>query len=313
MSQACPMCGSRSGAVVGQLTRSDLRKIWIRDLGIDPVEWISTPTIEYQHCDVCDLRYFDDELAGPEEMYRKLEELPWYYLESKPEFDVAIRHLDGADRVLEIGAGAGAFGRLVSGRTAYVGLELNSGAAHRARESGLDVRAESLRDHAASGPEMYDAVVTFQVMEHVPAVGNFVRECRRCLRPGGRLIASVPSHDGFMGVELNSVLDLPPHHLTQWSDRCLSSVATLFDFTLIGLEHDEIAPYHRTNYLRQKYLDRIGLRRTDARPVRASRAVHAVERVVRAGGGAWGRLRHPAFPPDFGHSVTACYERNFTS
>ena len=53
-----------------------------------------------------DLRYFDDELAGPEEMYRKLELLPWYYLDHKPEFDIAVRHLDGAKRVLEIGSEA---------------------------------------------------------------------------------------------------------------------------------------------------------------------------------------------------------------
>lgn len=201
---------------------------------------------------------------------------------SKPEFDVAIDHLDGAERILEIGAGAGAFGRLVSDRT-YVGLELNAAAADRAVASGLDVRPESLHDHATSGAGSYDAVVSFQVLEHVPAVGSFIRECRRCLRAGGRLIVSVPSHDGFMGVELNSILDLPPHHLTQWSDRCMSELSSLFDISLVGLDHDEIAPYHRANYLRQRYLDRIGLRRTDARPIRASGTFHAVDRAVRGG------------------------------
>ncbi len=284
----------------------------MRDLGIDPVEWISTPTIDYQHCAACDLRYFDDALAGPEEMYRELERFPWYYLESKPEFDVAIDHLDGAERILEIGAGAGAFGRLVSDRT-YVGLELNAAAADRAVASGLDVRPESLHDHATSGAGSYDAVVSFQVLEHVPAVGSFIRECRRCLRAGGRLIVSVPSHDGFMGVELNSILDLPPHHLTQWSDRCMSELSSLFDISLVGLAHDEIAPYHRANYLRQRYLDRIGLRRTDARPIRASGTLHAVDRVVHKGAGMWGRLRRPALPAGFGHSVTACYELALTS
>ena len=155
MSQACPMCGSGSSAVIGQLKRTDLRKIWIRELGIDPIEWIATPTIEYQHCVVCDLRYFDDGLAGPEEMYRELEEIPWYYLDNKPEFDIAIRHLAGVERILEIGAGEGTFGRLISGRDDYVGLELNSSAADQAVASGLDVRRESLADHARSAPELY--------------------------------------------------------------------------------------------------------------------------------------------------------------
>ncbi len=124
MSQACPMCGSGSSAVIGELARADLKKIWIRDLGIDPTPWIATQTLEYQQCGRCDLRYFDDDLAGPEEMYRKLDKLSWYYLEDKPEFAVAMDKLNGAERVLEIGAGAGAFGRQVSRQATYVGLEL---------------------------------------------------------------------------------------------------------------------------------------------------------------------------------------------
>jgi 2-polyprenyl-3-methyl-5-hydroxy-6-metoxy-1,4-benzoquinol methylase len=280
----------------------------MENLGIDPTAWIATPTIDSQRCDVCDLRYFDDELAGPEEMYRQLEELPWYYLEHKPEFDIAVRHLRGAERILEIGAGAGAFGRMISGRDAYVGLELNSSAVEQAVNSGLDVRRQSLADHLASDPAPYDAVVTFQVMEHVPAVGSFIRECLQCLRPGGSLIVSVPSHDGFMGMELNSILDLPPHHITQWSDRCMAAIASEFDLKLVSLDHDEIAPYHRSNYLHQKALDVLGLRRTDERPVRASRAFHFTDQLVSKAAGAWGRVRHPALPADFGHSVTACYE-----
>ena len=61
----------------------------------------------------------------------KLEQLPWYYLEHKPEFDIAVRHLDGAERILEIGSGAARVGRMVSGRDAYVGLELNLSAVNR--------------------------------------------------------------------------------------------------------------------------------------------------------------------------------------
>jgi SAM-dependent methyltransferase len=242
-------------------------------------------------------------------MYGELEKLPWYYMEHKPEFDIAVRHLDGAERILEVGAGAGAFGRLLSDRSAYVGLELNSSAVEQAVAGGLDMRREFLDDHLASAPEGYDAVVSFQVVEHVPAVGQFLRDCRRSLRPGGRLVISVPSHDGFMGAELNNILDLPPHHITQWSDRCLGELASLFDLRLVSLEHDDIAPYHRANYLHQKALDGLGFRRTDARPIRASRAFRSFDQVVSKAAGAWGRLRHPALPPGFGHSVTACYER----
>jgi SAM-dependent methyltransferase len=309
MSQACPLCGSGTTAVIGQVLGSDLRTTWMRGLGIDPAPWIVTPVIDYQHCTACDLRYFDDCLAGPEDMYHELQELPWYYMDDKPEFGVALQHLAPAERVLEVGSGAGAFGRLRSGQGAYIGLELNTSAVDRAVAAGVDVRNESVGEHLASNPEPYDAVVSFQVMEHVPAVSQFVRECVSCLQPGGRLIVSVPAHDGFMGVELNNILDLPPHHITQWSDRCLANLASLFDLRLVSLHHDDIAPFHRVNYLRQKGLDHLGLRRTDARPVRASTAVHSVEWLMSKAAGGWGRLRRPVLPAGFGHSVTACYER----
>ena len=51
MAQACPLCGSVSTAVIGRVTRADLRTVWMRDLGIDPGAWIVTPTIDSQHCD----------------------------------------------------------------------------------------------------------------------------------------------------------------------------------------------------------------------------------------------------------------------
>jgi SAM-dependent methyltransferase len=313
VSQACPLCGSGPGAVIGQVRGRDLRTIWIRELGIDPGAWIAPSVIDYQHCTVCDLRYFDDGLAGPEDMYQQLQKLPWYYLDDKPEFSVALGHLAPGQRVLEVGAGAGAFGRQRSGGGDYIGLEFSASAVEQAVAAGVDVRRQSLGDHLATAPEPYDAVVSFQVMEHVPAVGQFVRECIGCLRPGGRLIVSVPAHDGFMGAELNNILDMPPYHITQWSDRCLADLAPLFDLRLVSLQHDDIAPYHRVNYLRQKGLDHLGFRRTDARPVRASGAYHSVAWVMGKAAGGWGLLRRPVLPAGFGHSVTACYERRTDS
>ena len=139
MSQSCPLCQG-PGSVIGRLLRTDLRTMWTREFGIDPGPWMATPTLEYQLCTACDLRYFDDGLAGPEEMYGELEKLPWYYLDDKPEFEVALRHLGGAKRVLEVGAGAGAFGRLISDQAGYVGLELEflrsrTGGGHRTRRA----------------------------------------------------------------------------------------------------------------------------------------------------------------------------------
>ena len=212
---------------------------------------------------------------------------------------------DSRDRLWSRGVRADALG---TGRLRGTGAQLLGGRTGSGRPASTCVgslwQTTSLRT-----PITYDAVVTFQVMEHVPAVGHFLRQCLDCLRPEGRLIISVPSHDGFIGGELNSILDLPPHHITQWSDRCMAAMASEFDLNLVSLDHDEIAPYHRVNYLHQKSLNALGLRRTDERPVRSSSAFRSVDRLVSKAAGVWGRIRRPALPPGFGHSVTACYER----
>jgi SAM-dependent methyltransferase len=56
---------------------------------------------------------------------------------------------------------------------------------------GIDVFADiqqrlPLRDATA------DAVVSFQVMEHLSEPGNFIVECNRILKPGGRIVITVP-------------------------------------------------------------------------------------------------------------------------
>lgn len=54
-------------------------------------------------------------------------------------------------------------------------------------------------------PNSYDAVIAFEVIEHVPDVPEFLRVCERMLVPGGRVYLSTP--DGCFGDGKN------PHHL----------------------------------------------------------------------------------------------------
>src|SRR6185436_6911761 len=52
----------------------------------------------------------------------------------------------------------------------------------RRHGGGLRLRREALPDASA------DAVVSFQVLEHVDDVETYLSECNRVLRPGGRLV-----------------------------------------------------------------------------------------------------------------------------
>jgi 2-polyprenyl-3-methyl-5-hydroxy-6-metoxy-1,4-benzoquinol methylase len=85
-------------------------------------------------------------------------------------------------RILEVGAGDGAVGRWLreNGWSRYTGLDVRPPA--DVVGSITDWRALGLR------PESFDAIIAFEVLEHVPCH----RECLDLLRPGGELILTTP-------------------------------------------------------------------------------------------------------------------------
>ena len=56
---------------------------------------------------------------------------------------------------------------------------------------------------------------------------------------------SVPSADSFATHLPNFALDLPPHHLTRWTDKCLREVPRLLEVDLLELWAEPLQPIHR--------------------------------------------------------------------
>lgn len=106
-------------------------------------------------------------------------------------------------RVLEIGFGNGAFaGYVLSKGGAYVGSEINETLIERAREFGLNIFEDDIMNLIGTAKlESFDAVVAFDVLEHLVAedIGLFLLGAHRLLRPGGILLARVPSGDSPFG------------------------------------------------------------------------------------------------------------------
>ena len=173
---------------------------------------------------------------GEADFYEQLQKFGWYYLKDKAEYGIAGKYISTTDAVLEIGCGEGFF---TTNRTfgAYTGLEFNPQAIAVAQSKGLHVLADPIHDHAQKHGQAYDVVCAFQVLEHIPDVHEFIADCLRCLKPGGKLIFSTPSEDSFGAKAVNNIRNMPPHHATRWTARALASIKDVFALQACEIHH----------------------------------------------------------------------------
>jgi SAM-dependent methyltransferase len=218
-------------------------------------------SIQLFRCLDTGLRFFAPARAsGDDEFYGQLQEFDWYYMPWKWEHQQAALHIHTGMKVLEVGCGRGDFLSAIQPQGAIAtGLELNGSAVREGVAQGRDVRLESVESHAAAHAGEYDLVCSFQVLEHIPDVRSFLEAQIACLRPGGKLIVSVPNNDSFLGLGEN-ILNIPPHHMGLWNEASLRSLTRLFPLRLHKVYLEPLQHYHEeyfanviTRHFRRRY------------------------------------------------------------
>jgi SAM-dependent methyltransferase len=244
----CPFCHNSKYHTYYSYTKQSIIDAYINDPlfsenGEDGVDVSSdlgsiNSNIDLLECDNCSLRYFDPPLTGSSSFYRKLQKYHWYYKEGgddKSEFSFVKEHyLTDSDSVLELGCGDAYFKNYVKGN--YTGVDPFS--------QNPCVLKDTVESYAEKNIQ-HDIVCAFQTIEHVADPKSFVANAVRCTKLNGLLIISAPSEDSFLGYVRNFSLNLPPHHVTRWTDKSLKFLAEQFDLKLIDLYHEPMIDYHR--------------------------------------------------------------------
>jgi SAM-dependent methyltransferase len=219
---------------------------WRVKTGLDIVaEFHGHEMVHRYRCDRTGLEFFlPIETAASSELYGQLMALPWYYPGDKWEYAAALKDLQRSQWVLEVGSGSGAFLKQLRDRgIKAMGIEYSEVAVAASQAAGLQVENKSLQDLALDHAGQFDAICSFQVLEHVVDPLGFLQAALALLKPGGRLLLAVPNRQSFLSHHYN-VMDLPPHHMTRWCASTFQSLVGLLPVKVEHVAYEPLAPYH---------------------------------------------------------------------
>lgn len=252
----CILCGDRSLEPIDQIHWMDLRRLYRQQFSIDIAQIApqldrDAVLVSYR-CQACGVEFDSPCVEGDAGFYEQLCRTGHYvFSNAKWEFDQAIRDIGDGQRVMDVGCAEGAFlaqlCRLRRGIQPF-GVEPCARARERCQERGLVVTGEPMGCVTVTYAEAFDVVCGFQVLEHVASPATLLGQMVRCLRPGGRLLLSVPNMDGFIRCAVNDLLNLPPHHVSRWRPSTMEAIARRAGLRVLRLLCEPVADYHREWY-----------------------------------------------------------------
>ncbi|RWA61372.1 class I SAM-dependent methyltransferase [Mesorhizobium sp. M4B.F.Ca.ET.190.01.1.1] len=156
--------------------------------------------------------------------YRRMaatEDEHWWFCGRRAIAEAVIRGL-GLPRdadILEIGAGTGGNIRMLEQFGTVTAVEMNELARRIAREkTGREFLAGHLPDGMPVTPASFDLVCLFDVLEHVAEDEASLETIRRMLKPGGKVVLTVPAHQWLW-----SKHDVGLHHMRRYSRNLLKT------------------------------------------------------------------------------------------
>ncbi len=193
--------------------------------------------------------YYPFTISGDSNFYIHFQQFDWYYMPWKWEHQICSTFIKQEHDILEVGCGEGAFLKTINKEkgTNCVGLELNESCVLDL--PNLKIENVLIEDFSKNNTEKFDLVCTFQVLEHIAMVNNFLKAQINCLKKGGLLVICVPNNDSYIIKSEEGALNLPPHHMGLWNEHSLRSLERYFDIKLKSIHFEPLQKYHFDWYI----------------------------------------------------------------
>jgi SAM-dependent methyltransferase len=235
-----------------EISTEYLIKAYMDSLEIDISPYVGKyHTIKIYKCLTSGYRfYYPFDIGGDDKLYEQLLKNDWYYMPWKWEYDAGARWVNENDSVLEIGCGKGYFIQYLQEykNANCVGLELISDKENMPEK--VSIKNIPVEDFSRNNSESFDISCSFQVLEHISNVKDFLNAQINCIKKGGKLIISVPNNDSFIKYDSSFILNMPPHHMGMWEESSLRELEKHFGIRLIDIQFEPLQPYHFDYYYR---------------------------------------------------------------
>jgi SAM-dependent methyltransferase len=246
-----PITGAKTAALVKSYAVAPLIEKWSKQLSIDVRDEFKGVSEFYLYeCLETGLYFFrPDSLTGSANLYEKLAKHSWYYAPKRWEHARALRDIRECYSVLEVGCGRGEFVKDTIARGhAAIGLETNPVAVNNMNAGGIPYIEGGIEALPASKNSTIDCICAFQLLEHLSDPLSFFHEVLRLLRKGGLLVVSVPNRLSFLQY-IENILDLPPHHMSQWTERSFRSLEKYLPVKVRYCRFERLSAAHVPGFL----------------------------------------------------------------
>jgi SAM-dependent methyltransferase len=193
-------------------------------------------TSDIRRCETCGFGFGWPFVGGDEEFYGILHEQMGYTAWSW-DFELGrarvVSAFPSGGKILDIGAGCGHFLHRIDPTWEKHAVEGSELTRRVLRDAGIQVH-RNLEQAQATHAGSFDLITIFQVLEHLSDFSSTLASCRRLLKPGGRILITVPDGDAIIRQEkLTGCPDMPPNHINKWTPASLA-----FALREAGLEPD---------------------------------------------------------------------------